>query len=316
MSVLVTGAGGYIGSHVCKLLKKSGYTVVANDIEFVEHEHWHSDLNDMNYDTISRWLIQNLCVDTLVHIGATSLVGPSVTDPARYYHNNIASSLKLLDDCLKAGVRKVVFASSAACYGEPTETVCREDMPHQPCNPYGWSKRMMEIILKDYYHAYNMSSVCLRFFNVAGADSDGELGQAPGGSHIIAKAIERTLAGKKFTLFGNNYNTPDGTCVRDYVHVEDIALGVLNSIELLNTQPGSHIFNLGGKRGYSNLEIIETINSVTPLRVDLEYGDPRPGDPSTLVADTTRANTVLNWHPTHSLESIIKSAYQWYIKDV
>lgn len=311
MNVLVTGASGYIGSQTCKLLKKNGYTVHAVDLENIQHDYWDTDCYCDYGDLGSSWLLDQ-GIDVLVHIGATSLVGPSVTDPAKYYNNNIHSTLQLLNACLKANVNKVVFASSAACYGEPTEEVCREDMPHTPCNPYGWTKRMMEVIL-DNYTAYGMRSVCLRFFNVAGADLDGEMGQAEGGSHIIAKAIERTLAGKKFTLFGNNYNTPDGTCVRDYVHVEDIAQGVLNSIELIGDHDGSHIFNLGGKRGYSNLEIINTINSVTPLTVDLEYGDPRPGDPSTLVADTTRANTILKWTPKHDLESIIKSAYRWYM---
>ena len=173
---------------------------------------------------------------------------------------------------------------------------------------------MMEIILNDYAHAYNLRSVSLRFFNVAGADSDGEFGQEPNATHIIAKAIERTMAGKDFTLFGNNFDTPDGTCVRDYVHVEDVAHGVLNSIGLLDNNSGAYTFNLGGERGYSNLEIINSINRVTPLTVDLKYGDPRPGDPSTLVADTVAANTILDWNPKHNLDSIISTAYKWYTK--
>jgi UDP-glucose 4-epimerase len=253
-------------------------------------------------------------VDAVVHIGATSLVGPSVTDPATYYQNNIAQTLNLLDAMRDKGISKFVFASSAACYGEPEEDVCAENMPHTPCNPYGWSKRMMEIILNDYAHAYDFKSVSLRFFNVAGADSDGEFGQEPNATHIIAKAIERTMAGKDFTLFGKDFDTPDGTCVRDYVHVEDVAQGVLNSIELLETTSGAHTFNLGGERGYSNLEIINSINRVTPLSVDLKYGDPRPGDPSTLVADTVAANTILDWKPKHNLDSIISTAYKWYTK--
>lgn len=311
MRVMVTGAAGYIGSHVCKLLKKNKHTVVGIDRRVINH--LYADKKQLaSYGNIYHEMFDG--VDAVVHIGATSLVGPSVTDPATYYQNNIAQTLNLLDAMRGKGISKFVFASSAACYGEPEEDVCAENSWHQPCNPYGWSKRMMEIILNDYAHAYDLRSISLRFFNVAGADSDGEFGQEPDATHIIAKAIERTMAGKDFTLFGKDFDTPDGTCVRDYVHVEDVAQGVLNSIELLETTSGAHIFNLGGERGYSNLEIIDSINRVTPLTVDLKYGDPRPGDPSTLVADTVAANTILNWKPKHNLDSIISTAYKWYTK--
>lgn len=311
MKVMVTGASGYIGSAVCKLLKNNGYDVVGIDRRPIKHQY--VDKTQLtSYGNIYHEMFDD--VDAVVHIGATSLVGPSVTDPATYYQNNIAQTLNLLDAMRDKGINRFVFASSAACYGEPEEDVCAENSWHQPCNPYGWSKRMMEIILNDYAHAYNLRSVSLRFFNVAGADSDGEFGQEPNATHIIAKAIERTMAGKDFTLFGNNFDTPDGTCVRDYVHVEDVAHGVLNSIGLLDNNSGAYTFNLGGERGYSNLEIINSINRVTPLTVDLKYGDPRPGDPSTLVADTVAANTILDWNPKHNLDSIISTAYKWYTK--
>lgn len=307
--VMVTGAGGYIGSAVCKMLKSLLYEVVAIDRRPIKHNYLDK-VQLTSYGNISDHMFDG--VDAVVHIGATSLVGPSVVDPAPYYQNNIAQTLNLLDSVRNKGIDKFVFASSAACYGEPEEDVCAENMPHTPCNPYGWSKRMMEIILNDYAHAYNFNSVSLRFFNVAGADPEGEFGQEPNATHIIAKAIERTMAGKDFTLFGNNFDTPDGTCVRDYVHVEDVARGVLNSIELLETTNGAHTFNLGGERGYSNLEIIDSINRVTPLSVDLKFGNPRPGDPGTLVADTVAANTILKWKANHDLDSIIRTAFKWY----
>jgi UDP-glucose 4-epimerase len=253
-------------------------------------------------------------VDAVVHVAATSLVGPSMKDPALYYRNNIAHTLQLLERCLAAKMKTFVFASSAGVYGEPSEDVCHENMDAQPCSPYGWSKKMMEIILQDYYTAYNLNSVSLRFFNVAGADTDCEMGQQPDATHIIAKAIELTMAGKDFTLFGKEFDTDDGTCVRDYVHVEDVAQGILNSIELLGKTSGAHTFNLGGERGYSNLEIVDSINRVTPLTVNLKYGDPRAGDPSTLIADTHAANTILDWKPKHNLDSIISTAYKWYTK--
>ena len=310
MRVMVTGAGGYIGSHVCKLLTQRGDDVVGIDRSPVRHDYCNAR-QYTDYKNVYSQMFKD--VECVVHIGATSLVGPSVTDPATYYQNNIGSTLDLLDQMRFHGVKKLVFASSAACYGEPEEDVCAENMPHTPCNPYGWSKRMMEIILNDYANAYGLDSVSLRFFNVAGAT--GDLGPAKEGTHIISRAIERTIANQKFTLFGKNFDTPDGTCVRDYVHVEDIAQGVLNSIELLDTTNGAHIFNLGGKKGYSNLEIIDSINRVTPLTVDLEYGDPRAGDPATLIADTVAANTILGWKPKHDLDSIISSQYQWYMRN-
>jgi len=311
MRVLVTGASGYIGGQVCKLLMQQGHQVIANDRRRVRHNYYHqTEIN--NYANIPVGVLASM--DAVVHTAATSLVGPSVMNPAEYYQNNVGGTLDLLDNCVEAGMRTFVFASSAGVYGEPSEDVCHENMDAQPCSPYGWSKKMIEIVLQDYYTAYNLNSVSLRFFNVAGADVDCEMGQEPDATHIIAKAIERTMAGKEFTLFGKDFDTPDGTCVRDYVHVEDVAQGILNSIELLKTTSGAHTFNLGGERGYSNLEIVESINRVTPLTVNLKYGDPRAGDPSTLISDTDAANKILGWKPKHDLDSIINTAYKWYTK--
>ena len=311
MKVLVTGAGGYIGSQTCKLLTQQGYQVIANDVNDIPHKYYKTQVKKC-YSLIDTYMLET--VDAVVHVAATSLVGPSMKDPALYYRNNIAHTLQLLERCLAAKMKTFVFASSAGVYGEPSEDVCHENMDAQPCSPYGWSKKMMEIILQDYYTAYNLNSVSLRFFNVAGADTDCEMGQQPDATHIIAKAIELTMAGKDFTLFGKEFDTPDGTCVRDYLHVEDVAQGILNSIELLGTTSGAHTFNLGGERGYSNLEIVDSINRVTPLTVNLKYGDPRAGDPSTLIADTHAANTILGWKPKHDLDSIISTAYKWYTK--
>jgi UDP-glucose-4-epimerase GalE len=311
MRILVTGASGYIGGQVCKLLMQQGHQVIANDRRKVRHNYYHqTEIN--NYANIPVGVLASM--DAVVHTAATSLVGPSVMNPAEYYQNNVGGTLDLLDNCVEAGMCTFVFASSAGVYGEPSEDVCHENMDAQPCSPYGWSKKMIEIVLQDYHTAYNLNSVSLRFFNVAGADPEGDMGQEKDATHIIAKAIELTIAGKEFTLFGKDFDTPDGTCVRDYVHVEDVAQGILNSIELLGTTSGAHIFNLGGERGYSNLEIVESINRVTPLTVNLKYGDPRAGDPSTLISDTDAANTILGWNPKHNLDSIINTAYRWYTK--
>lgn len=312
MRILVTGASGYIGSQTCKLLTQQGHQVIANDINPVKHNYYHQ-IEVKNFADIPTGMLAG--IDAVVHVAATSLVGPSMTQPRTYYTNNIVNSLKLLEKCLDANMHTLVFASSAACYGEPQEDVCHESMGAQPCSPYGHSKSMMETILQSYAHAYGLNSVSLRFFNVAGADSDAEMGQAPDATHIIAKAIERTMAGKGFVLNGKDFDTPDGTCVRDYVHVEDVAQGILNSIELLQKSSGAYTFNLGGKRGYSNLEIINSINSVTPLTIDIEFGPARPGDPGTLISDPSAANTQLGWEPKHNLDSIIRTAYNWYNKE-
>tara|TARA_B100001057_G_scaffold165319_1_gene165870 strand:+ start:1122 stop:2066 length:945 start_codon:yes stop_codon:yes gene_type:complete len=314
MKVLVTGASGYIGSQTCKLLKQEGHTVIASDRRAVKHNYFDGLQNFGDYGNISPKVV-GTDTDAVVHIAATSLVGPSVTDPATYYQNNIAQTLNLLDVMRETNIKNIIFASSAACYGEPENGVCSIEDGNIPMNPYGWTKRMMEVILNDYAKAYGINSVSLRFFNVAGADSEGEFGQEKQATHIIARAIESAIAGKKFTLFGNDYPTPDGSCVRDYVHVEDIANGIVTSLAYASCgcQPGAHVFNLGNDSGYSNLEIIRAIEKNTPLKVDYDIGPRRDGDPASLVADVSETR-YLGWEPKHNLDSIITTAYNWYTR--
>ena len=207
-----------------------------------------------------------------------------------------------------------MFASSAATYGEPEGGVCLETEQHTPMNPYGWSKRMTEIMLSDYATAYGMNSVSLRFFNVAGADTLMEMGQEKDATHIIAMLIERTMQGKGFTLFGDKFDTPDGTCVRDYVHVEDVANGIYKAIEYTKANEGAYRFNLGNKEGYSNLQIVEAVKRNTPLEPNVKMGPARDGDPATLVANTMSANVDLGWTPRYDLDTIVKTAYNWYRK--
>ena len=207
-----------------------------------------------------------------------------------------------------------MFASSAATYGEPEGGVCLETEQHTPMNPYGWSKRMTEIMLSDYATAYGMNSVSLRFFNVAGADTLMEMGQEKDATHIIAKLIEMTMEGKDFTLNGGDFDTPDGTCVRDYVHVEDVASGIHKAIEYTKANEGAYRFNLGNKEGYSNLQIVEAVKRNTPLEPNVTIGPARDGDPATLVANTMLANVELNWTPKYDLDTIVKTAYNWYRK--
>ena len=312
MKVLVTGAGGYIGSQTCKFLSDNGHKVVGVDRNNLRHNY----CVDSHIGNYADFEVQGLLldVDSVVHIGATSLVGPSVLDPSKYYNNNVVGTLKLLDACKNQGVKSFVFASSAATYGEPESGVCLESEQHTPMNPYGWSKRMTEIMLSDYATAYGMNSVSLRFFNVAGADTLMEMGQEKDATHIIAMLIERTMQGKGFTLFGDKFDTPDGTCVRDYVHVEDVANGIFKAIEYTKANEGAYRFNLGNKEGYSNLQIVEAVKRNTPLEPNVIMGPARDGDPATLVANTMSANVDLGWTPRYDLDTIVKTAYNWYRK--
>lgn len=312
MKILVTGAGGYIGSQTCKFLSDNGHKVVGVDRNNLRHNYCINSYIGNYADFEVQQLL--LDVDSVVHIGATSLVGPSVLDPSKYYNNNVVGTLKLLDACKNQGVKSFVFASSAATYGEPEGGVCLESEQHTPMNPYGWSKRMTEIMLSDYATAYGMNSVSLRFFNVAGADTLMEMGQEKDATHIIAMLIERTMQGKGFTLFGDKFDTPDGTCVRDYVHVEDVANGIYKAIEYTKANEGAYRFNLGNKEGYSNLQIVEAVKRNTPLEPKVNIGPARDGDPATLVANTMSANVELGWKPRYDLDTIVKTAYNWYRK--
>ena len=311
MKVLVTGAGGYIGSQTCKALKQANHEVVCNDRRRIKHQYYDS-VELGNYNNIEKNVLDT--IDAVVHIAATSLVGPSVTDPASYYKNNVSNTLELLESCKASNIKNFVFASSAACYGEPENGICSIEDGNTPMNPYGWSKRMMEVILNDYAKAYGINSVSLRFFNVAGADSDGEFGQEKQATHIVARIMESALAGNKFTLYGNDYATEDGTCVRDYVHVEDIASGIVKSLDYTVNNTGAHVFNLGDGAGSSNLEIIQAVEKNTTLKVEYDIGPRREGDPAKLVADVSETR-YLGWEPKHNLDSIIKTAYKWYTRN-
>mgnify|MGYP002701121605 FL=1 len=279
MKVLVTGAGGYIGSQTCKFLSDNGHKVVGVDRNNLRHNY----CVDSYIGNYADFEVQGLLldVDSVVHIGATSLVGPSVLNPSKYYNNNVVGTLSLLDKCKNQGVKSFVFASSAATYGEPESGVCLETEQHTPMNPYGWSKRMTEIMLSDYATAYGMNSVSLRFFNVAGADTLMEMGQEKDATHIIAMLIERTMQGKGFTLFGDKFDTPDGTCVRDYVHVEDVASGIHKAIEYTKANEGAYRFNFGHKDGYNNMQIVEAVRRHTPLEHTGTLGPNRDGHTAT-----------------------------------
>lgn len=321
IAVLVTGATGYVGSHVCKLLKDAGYAVVGVDRVRREHtlKHMHEFVEaDYASEDCFKMLTEYQAINAVVHCAGTSLVGPSVLDPAEYYTNNVAKTAMFLS-VLKSlpNPPVVVFSSSAAVYGEPDVDLIQENQPWNPLSPYGQSKAMIELMLTDMCRAYGMTAMSLRYFNACGADTDGELGQAPGATHIIARLLESVRDRKEFTLYGTDYPTHDGTCVRDYVHVEDLAeahmLAIQYCMSFGDANRGNHyMLNLGTGQGYSNREILYAVEKYIG-KVNVVYGERRPGDPARLVAGTVVSSSTLGWRAERSdLETIIKSAWKWY----
>ena len=311
---MVTGATGYIGSHVCKHLQREGYNVIGVDL--VEREHTLKFIDEFindDFNSVDCFAALKRVV-AVIHCAGTSLVGPSIGDPAEYYVNNVAKTANFLDVLRRQGRPPVfVFSSSAAVYGNPDVDVIRENTAWQPLSPYGQSKAMIEIMVADISRAYHINCMNLRYFNACGADVDaGELGQAPGATHIIARLLESVRDNKDFTLYGSNYPTPDGTCIRDYVHVDDLARAHCLAIQYLLSDVGASCsLNLGSGQGYSNREIIAAVEQhVGAVRVNT--AEPRLGDPARLVASNDLAKTYLGWSPEHNLETIIKSAWKWY----
>lgn len=309
-TVFVTGATGYIGSHVCKALKQAGYTVVGLDRVPRDHTIKYMD-RFIEADYHSSMCFDALAYeqpDAVIHLAGTSLVGPSMADPAEYYVNNVAKTSAFLDTVrwLKH-MPVVVFSSSAAVYGNPEVDVIYENTSYNPLSPYGQSKAMIEIMLVDYCRAYGLKSASLRYFNACGADADGELGQEPGATHIIARLLESVRDSTEFTLYG------DGTHVRDYVHVTDLANAHVMAVQyLMSDMQECFALNLGTQKGYSNQEIVDAVaRLVGPVQITKV--DSRPGDPARLVAGKLQAMTTLGWSPDHSdLNTIIESAWKWY----
>jgi UDP-glucose-4-epimerase GalE len=315
--VLVTGATGYIGSHVCKHFKNAGWHVIGLDRVPRDHVIDYMDQfmhADYAHEDISGFLDANMPA-AVVHCAGTSLVGPSLADPGEYYTNNVAKTAYFLNYLARHPQAPVlVFSSSASVYGAPETEIITEDTPWNPMSPYGQSKAMIEIMIADASRAYGMRSASLRYFNACGADVlDGKLGQAPGATHIIARLLESIQDRTQFTLYGTDYDTADGTCVRDYVHVDDLAVAHLQAVDYLLAGGTSLAVNLGNGLGYSNLEIIQAVERFLGYKIDYETGPRRMGDPDRLVASNALARKTLQWNPTYSnLETIIRSAWKWY----
>jgi len=320
MLVLVAGGAGYIGSHAAKQLLAAGYDVVVVDNLCRGHqaavppgaEFRRVDLLD------TAGLIDVLRahrVDCVMHFAALASVAESVADPLAYYANNTAGSVSLLRAMRETGVRRIVFSSTAAVYGEPEETPITEDCPRRPINPYGWSKTCVEQILGDLAAADGQfAAVSLRYFNVAGCAADGSLGEDHDPeTHLIPLVLQAALGRREaLTVFGTDYPTPDGTCIRDYIHVEDLCAAHVAAMEAL--RPGrADRYNLGIGRGYSVRQVLEAARSVTGREIPIRYGPRRPGDPAVLFADSRRAQAELGWSPRYrDVESIVATAWNWF----
>ena len=319
--ILVTGGAGYIGSHLVLSLLEKGEAVVVFDSLEVGHEETIETLkkignlkfvkgNLKNLEELRRLFMLNK-IDTVVHFAAYSQVAESVSNPQKYYYNNVYGTLNLLNAMLEFGVKKIVFSSTAATYGEPVYTPIDESHPQKPINPYGNSKLMIETILDDYDKAYGLKSVRLRYFNVAGADSFARIGEwHDPETHLIPNVLKADK-NKVFKMFGNDYNTQDGTCIRDYINVEDLAQAHIKAIEYLNNGGETNYFNLGTNGGTSVKEVFECCEKVKGQAIPVEVCPRRQGDPAVLVANNTKAKDILNWSPQKTLFDSINTAYKW-----
>lgn len=318
MNVLVTGGAGYIGSHACKALAQAGYTPVTYD-NLVYGHPWAVKWGPLEEGDIAdrerlEQVFETYSPVAVIHFAAFAYVGESVSDPGKYYRNNVAGTLTLLEMMRDRGVPHLVFSSTCATYGVPDIIPIPETHPQQPINPYGTTKLMVESILQDFDKAHGPKSICLRYFNAAGADPDGEIGEAHDPeTHLIPLVLE-AANGKRphITIFGDDYDTPDGTCIRDYIHVTDLAAAHVLALQKLMKGNPSTAYNLGNGQGFSVKQVIDVARSVCDRPIPVQMGQRRPGDPPRLIGDASRAKAELGWKPAYAdLETIVRTAWQW-----
>ena len=318
-NVLVTGGAGYIGAHACKAIAQAGYLPVVYDNLVYGHRRavqWGPlEGGDIGDGQRLEAVLQKYRPEAVMHFAAYAYVGESVEDPAKYYHNNVAGTLSLLNAMKAAGIGKIIFSSTCATYGMPQHIPIAEDHPQAPINPYGRSKLMIEWILKDFARAYNLKFVSLRYFNAAGADPDGEIGEdhTPE-THLIPLVLDTAMGRREqLEIFGSDYDTPDGTCIRDYIHVTDLADAHLLALDYLNKGGESDVFNLGNGNGFSVREVISSARKMTGLNIPCVESRRRPGDPPTLIGSSDKIKKTLSWRPTyHALDTIVETAWQWH----
>lgn len=323
-TILVTGGAGYIGSHSVLTLQRAGYEVIILDNLVYGHQDLVETVLGVKLivgDTCDQALLQKIFsdykIDAVMHFAAYAYVGESVTKPSKYYRNNVIGTFTLLEAMVEANINKFVFSSTCATYGEPESVPIKEGQPQNPINPYGATKLMVERILQDFDPAYNFRSVCLRYFNAAGADPEGMLGEDHNPeTHLIPLVLQTALGHREsISIFGTDYDTPDGSCVRDYIHVLDIAQAHILALKYLLEDGKSDVFNLGNGNGFSVKQVIETARKITGKEIKAEACDRRPGDPPILVGSGEKAQKILGWNPQYSdLDDIIAHAWQWHQK--
>lgn len=321
-TILVTGGAGYIGSHAVLALKRAGYGVVVLDNLVYGHRDLVEKVLQVELivgDTNNRSLLDELFashpIAAVMHFSAYAYVGESVTDPGKYYRNNVVGTLTLLEAMLAASVKHFVFSSTCATYGVPKEVPISEDHPQNPINPYGMTKLMVERMLSDFDIAYGLKSVYFRYFNAAGADPDGLLGEDHNPETHLIPLVLMTALGKResVSIFGTDYPTSDGTCIRDYIHVTDLADAHVLGLEYLLQGGDTSVFNLGNGNGFSVKQVIDTAELVTGRNIKVVESDRRPGDPPILVGSSDKARKILGWKPQYpALREIVTHAWQWH----
>lgn len=321
--ILVTGGAGYIGSHTAlKFLENNNDIIIFDSlenghIEFIDFLKTRGNVTFVkgdlkNFDEINK-LFDNYKIDTVLHFAGYIQVEESVQNPEKYYTNNIVGTLNLLKAMLSHKVEKIIFSSTCATYGEPQYTPLDEQHPQNPASPYGETKLIIEKILKDYDKAYGLKSIILRYFNVIGSEDNARIGEwhTPE-THLVPNILKSSLEeGKEFKIYGDNYNTPDGTCIRDYVNVNDLAQAHLLAYKYLNRENKSDVFNIGTENGISVKEIFDICEKVIGKKFPVKIVEKRAGDVEKLYANPTKAKNILGWKPTHSLEIGIQTAYKW-----
>lgn len=316
--ILVTGGAGYIGSFMVRELKDKGFDPVILDNLSQGHRQSVSDFRLENIDLVSQKekldsLLSSEKFDGVIHMASFIQMGESYKDPAKYYMNNVFGFMNLMDSMKEHGVGKIILSSSAGVYGNPERVPVKEDDAKNPLNPYGETKYIMERMLEDYDTAYGIKFIAIRYFNAAGAALDGSIGEDhPQESHLIPNIIKSALSGTEFTLFGDDYDTPDGTCIRDYIHVLDLVNAHSIAMEKLLTGCPSAFYNAGMGKGHSNKEIISSVEENMGVKINVKTLPKREGDANALYANVDKIKNELGWQPKYSIADIVKTAYLWH----